>query len=315
MNKRALPQYRGRFAPTPSGPLHFGSLTTAVASYLQAKSQQGEWLVRIDDVDPPRIAEGAIDSILQCLEKYGLIWDGSVFYQSKRNSAYQTALDSLIELDLLYPCACSRKDILEVTTPINVKVNATHRSANNPSVYPGICRNGVQQGKKANTLRIKTDNSLIEFNDLFFGKSIQNVQTEVGDFLIQRVGGYFAYHLAVAVDDDFQGITEIIRGRDLMDSTHRQIYLQKLLKLNTPRYGHLPLVIDENGYKMSKQNYNEIDVLNSEPVDTLHKALLFLGQHPPSEILDGDLSSLWKWAITHWQPKNIPKSDQIRQVP
>jgi len=294
--------YRGRFAPTPSGPLHFGSLTTAVASYLQAKSQQGEWLVRIDDVDPPRIAEGAIESILHCLEKYGFEWDGPVFYQSKRDNAYQTAIDFLTELDLTYPCACSRK---------NIHAANANTPKSDPNIYPGTCRKGLQTGEKANTLRIKTDNAIVEFDDLFLGKTTQNIETEVGDFLLKRVGGYFAYHLAVAVDDAYQGITEIIRGRDLMDSTHRQIYLQKQLKLTTPRYGHLPLVIDENGYKMSKQNYNEINVLQTKPIVTLYKALLFLGQQPPSEILEGELDSLWYWALQHWRPENIPKNDQL----
>ncbi|NOX43092.1 MAG: tRNA glutamyl-Q(34) synthetase GluQRS [Gammaproteobacteria bacterium] len=308
MDKQTSLPYRSRFAPTPSGPLHFGSLTTAVGSFLQAKSQNGEWLVRIDDIDPPRITEGATDSILRCLEKYGLFWDEPVFYQSTRDAAYQAALNSLNELNLLYPCACSRKDIAETNARNYMGINA---GTENPSRYPGTCRNGIPQGKQATALRIKTHNSVIEFDDLFFGKSIQNVETEVGDFLVKRVGGYFAYHLAVAVDDAYQGITEIIRGCDLLDSTHRQIYLQKLLKLNTPVYGHLPLVFDEKGYKMSKQNYNEIDVLNCEVVPTLYKALQFLGQQPPKEILDADQTSVWDWAIEHWQLQNVPKADNV----
>jgi len=282
--------------------MHFGSLTTAVASYLQARSQQGVWLLRIDDVDPPRVAAGSIESILRCLEKYALAWDGPVFYQSNRDSAYRAALDTLTELGLTYPCACSRKDIQQMNTEI---------TAHNTTIYPGTCRNGINASKNANTIRIKTHDTIIEFDDLIFGKTIQNVETDVGDFLLQRVGGYYAYHLAVAVDDAFQNITEIIRGRDLMNSTPRQIYIQKRLKLNTPRYGHLPLVIDENGYKMSKQNYNEIDVLNCEPVVTLYKALLFLGQQPPAELCDGDLDSVWQWAISNWQLNNIPKSDSV----
>lgn len=296
--------YRGRFAPTPSGPMHFGSLTTAVGSYLQAKANNGEWLIRIEDIDPPRIVKGATDSILRCLDKYGLNWDGPVLYQSSRYDAYRESINSLQKMQLVYPCSCSRKDIAET----NINNSAM-------SVYPGTCRQGLQKDRQNISLRILTTNSDIEFDDLFSGHSKQNVETEVGDFILRRNDGNYAYHLAVVVDDHDQGMTEIIRGRDLIDSTHRQIFLQQLLGLNTPVYGHLPLVIDQRGCKLSKQNKNISSLLESDPLPILFQALVFLNQQPPEDLLTADLDSFWGWAIDHWQSQNIDNDDrQIQDI-
>jgi len=295
MSEQNVSSYRGRFAPTPSGPLHFGSLTTAIGSYLQAKSQNGQWLVRIDDLDPPRVVKGAADEILKCLEKFGLNWDESVLYQSSRSDAYQAALDELNKLNLIYPCACSRNDIKNILTA-NRKTSL---------IYPGTCRNGLH-GRQAKTWRVNTYNSVVEFEDLFFGTTNQNIQKEIGDFVVKRVGAYYAYHLAVVIDDAYQGFTEIIRGYDLLNSTHRQIYLQKLLCINTPTYGHLPLVLNDQGKKMSKQNISEKSILNCNPVPTLCAALRVLGQHPPQDICESDIEKFWVWAIDNWQSEHVP---------
>lgn len=296
MSEQNVSAYRGRFAPTPSGPLHFGSLTTAVGSYLQAKSQNGQWRIRIDDLDPPRVVKGAADTILKCLEIYGLNWDGPVLYQSSRHDAYQAALDELNKIGMIYPCACSRKDIKD-TLAANRKTSL---------VYPGTCRNGLKQGQQAETWRVKTDNSVIEFEDLFLGTSSQHVQKKVGDFLVKRVGDYYAYHLAVVVDDAYQGYTEIIRGYDLLESAHRQIFLQKLLNIIPPAYGHLPLVLNDQGKKMSKQNLTEKSIINSDPVPTLCAALRVLGQPLPEGILESDIDSFWEWAIKNWRVEAVP---------
>ena len=292
--------YRGRFAPTPSGPLHFGSLTTAVGSFLQAKTHNGEWLVRIEDIDPPRIVNGATDSILYCLEKYGLYWDKSVFYQSTQNHLFQQAIDELHAKGLLFSCSCSRKKIAEI-----------NKGAENPALYPGTCRNAALAIKKENALRIKTNDALIEFDDQFSRKFSQHLSTDVGDFIVKRAGGYFAYHLAVVVDDYEQGITDVIRGYDLIDSTCPHIYLQSSLGFNTPTYGHLPLIVDTQGAKLSKQNKNVMPLLENEPVPILVHALRCLGQTVPTELLDSDLDSFWKWAIQNWQTDKISGNNKI----
>lgn len=292
--------YRGRFAPTPSGPLHFGSLTTAVGSYLQAKTHDGQWLVRIEDIDPPRIVKGATDKILYCLEKYGLYWDQSVFYQSNHNHLFQQAIDELHTQGLLFSCSCSRKKIVEANI-----------NTDNSSLYPGTCRNADHPVKNDNSLRIRTNDELIEFDDLFSGKVTQHLATDVGDFIVKRVGGYFAYQLAVVVDDYEQGITEIIRGYDLIDSTCQQLYLQSSLGFSTPEYGHLPLIIDTQGSKLSKQNKNDLPLLESEPVPLLVRALECLGQTVPTDLINSDLDSFWQWAIHNWQPGAITGTNKI----
>jgi glutamyl-Q tRNA(Asp) synthetase len=225
--------YRGRFAPSPTGPLHLGSLVAALGSYLDAKAHGGEWLVRIEDLDTPRTVPGAADDILRTLERFGLEWDGPVLYQSTRIDAYEAALDQLRRRDLAFPCTCSRKDIGER--------------------YPGTCRTGPRGSRDALSWRFRVSGETVEFEDRRLGPQRQNVEEYVGDFVLKRADGLFAYQLAVVVDDAAQGITDIVRGEDLLDSTARQIQLQRSLGYPQPRYLHLPVVNNELGQKLSKQ--------------------------------------------------------------
>lgn len=296
--------YRGRFAPTPSGPLHFGSLTTAIGSYLEAKTRNGEWFVRIEDIDPPRVVEGAVDKILACLEKYGLYWDGPELYQSTHQKLFQQGLDLLHEKNMLFGCSCSRKDISMQNMPML-------NSADPPrSIYPGTCRN-TNRPFKNNSVRVITQDCEIEFEDRFFGAQSQHVDKEVGDFVVKRADGYFSYHLAVVIDDHEQAISHVVRGYDLIDSTFRHIYLQQLLGFAQPDYGHLPLIVDDKGVKLSKQDTHDLPLLDSEPLPLLIKAMQVLGQTVPRELHDADIDSFWQWAIQHWQPDIIPKHNNI----
>jgi glutamyl-Q tRNA(Asp) synthetase len=225
--------YRGRFAPSPTGPLHFGSLVAALGSYLDAKAHSGEWLVRIEDIDAPRTVPGAADDILRTLERFGLEWDGPVLYQSSRLEAYQAALEDLRRRDLVFPCGCSRKDVGDR--------------------YPGTCRDGIRGRVDMASWRFRVPDEIVSFEDRRLGPQHQNVYDYVGDFVLKRADGLFAYQLAVVVDDAYQGITDIVRGEDLLDSTARQLLLQRALGLTQPHYTHLPVVLNEAGQKLSKQ--------------------------------------------------------------
>jgi glutamyl-Q tRNA(Asp) synthetase len=242
------PEYKGRFAPSPTGPLHAGSLVAALASWLDARAHGGQWLVRIEDVDTPRCIPGVDQLILQQLAACGLHPDEAPVWQSQRTSLYQQALEQLQRAHLAYPCACSRKEIeaalLSAGTP-------KHR--NGELVYPGTCRTGLR-GKQGHAWRFNTANQVVQWTDLRLGPQKQNVEREVGDFVLQRADGLFAYQLAVVVDDAAQGITHIVRGEDLTDNTARQILLQRALQVPTPRYRHTTLVLGANGEKLSKQN-------------------------------------------------------------
>ena len=297
--KTEVSTYRGRFAPSPTGPLHFGSLVAAVGSFLDAKSRHGEWLVRIEDIDPPRIVAGAADDILRTLEALDLHWDGAVMYQSRRGDAYREALDQLQRQGALYPCNCSRREIADSAL-----------SGPSSRVYPGYCRDGMRTGRARHALRVRTDDVLIQFHDRLQGHRSQLLASETGDFVLRRADGLYAYQLAVVVDDAAQGISDIVRGADILDSTPRQIYLQKLLDLATPFYLHLPVAINVQGEKLSKQTLApavEVDV----PLPLLLKVLEFLGQDPPRELLQGDLDSFWSWAIAHWAVERIPARQTI----
>lgn len=287
-------KYRGRFAPSPTGPLHFGSLVAAVGSYLDARKAGGEWLVRMEDLDPPRVARGAADDILRTLEAFGLYWDGEVIYQSRRGEAYRAALEQLRHLDVLYPCNCSRREIADsaVAAPAGL-------------VYPGHCRDGMRRGRAEHALRVRTDNAPIRFQDRLQGEYGQRLASEVGDFVLLRADGLHAYQLAVVVDDAEQGVTDIVRGADILDSTPRQIYLQRLLGLNTPSYLHLPVAVNERGEKLSKQTLAPA-LCPEDPLPLLLKALSFLGQDPPPELRAADLAEFWGWAIDHWSTGKIP---------
>ncbi len=277
----ANPRYRGRFAPSPSGPLHFGSLVTALGSFLDAKSKGGEWLVRMEDLDTARNQPGADSSILRCLEGFGLEWDGPVIRQSLRHTRYQAALDRLLREGLAYPCGCSRRET---------------------SHYPGTCREGLPPGKAARSFRYKTDASEIIFNDRLYGLIRQRPDQQTGDFVICRADGPIAYQLAVVVDDAEQGISDIVRGADLLDSTPRQIALQRALDYPTPRYFHLPLVRNAQGAKLSKQTRASAVTPDTE---TLRTALRFLGQPDPLRETGEDIHNIIKYAVQHYDYKLI----------
>ena len=291
--------YRGRFAPSPTGALHFGSLIAAVGSYLQAKSLGGEWLIRIEDIDPPREQLGAADSILKTLETFGFEWDGSILYQSTRLAAYEDTLSTLKARKLLYPCACTRKEIAD----------SAHQGIEG-AVYPGTCRSGLN-GRTVRAWRVITTQSPVEFTDAIQGMQHQSLQKDIGDFVLRRADGLYAYQLAVVVDDAAQGINHIVRGADLLDSTPRQIYLQQLLGLATPEYAHLPVAVNLEGEKLSKQT-RAMPVSLENPVIQLWKTLMFLGQCPPHSLQDESLNTLWDWAKQNWVLNAVPK---VRMLP
>lgn len=287
-------KYRGRFAPSPTGPLHFGSLIAAVASYLQAKSSQGDWLVRMEDLDPPREVPGSADDILRTLEQHGLHWDESVLYQSQRHDAYLAAIHTLSQHNLTYHCNCSRKDI------------SKQQHSHGIFVYPGTCRDANREQVDQCSIRIKTESLEIGFDDNIQGYFSHNVGTYVGDFVLQRADGWFAYQLAVVIDDAEQEITEIVRGSDLLDNTSRQIFLQRVFGFEQPKYAHLPVATNASGEKLSKQTFAQ-PVSNTSPSANIMKTLEFLGQNPPAELASCELDNIWQWALEHWQMRMVPK--------
>lgn len=286
----------GRFAPSPTGPLHFGSLVAALASCLQARRHDGRWLIRVEDIDPPREVAGSADAILAALEHHGFVWDGPVLYQSRRSEAYEAALEQLATAGQSYPCSCSRRDIAET---------ARHGVAG--PVYPGSCRTGVRRHDRAPATRLRTPGVTIGFEDGHFGRHELDLARDFGDFVVRRADGLFAYQLAVVVDDAEQGVTEIVRGADLLDLTPAQLHLQRLLGLPEPTYLHHPLAVDPAGAKLSKQTgARPLD--GSNPRTGLIDALAFLGQAPPQELSASSLEGLWQWAFDHWDPNRMPRS-------
>jgi len=316
-----MSQYRGRFAPSPTGPLHFGSLVAAVGSYLDAKHHQGLWLVRMEDLDAPRTVKGAADDILRTLEAFGLYWDEALLYQSQRTAAYEEALQKLRALDAVYPCACTRKEIAD---------SALHGIEG--QIYPGTCRNGIPAGREGRAWRVRTDRPLpspppmgegtklpspsggkggeggatVEFNDILQGQITQHLENEIGDFVVKRADGLFAYQLAVVVDDAFQGVSHVVRGSDLLSSTPRQIYLQQLLGLATPAYMHLPVAVNAQSEKLSKQTLAApVDMHNVS--NTLWRTLKFLRQQPSAELASCKPEEILEWAIAHWDKDKLKK--------
>lgn len=286
--------YRGRFAPSPTGPLHFGSLVAAVGSYCEARAHQGEWLLRIEDLDRPRAAPGAQDAILRALERFGFEWQGAVMHQSERGAAYLGAAELLQRRGALYPCACTRREIADSAL-----------AWEGERVYPGTCRGGLPPGRVARTLRARVADEDICFCDRVQGRVCQNLAREVGDFVVRRADGLFAYQLAVVVDDAEQGITEVVRGADLLGSSTRQIHLQRLLGLATPSYAHLPAAVNAGGEKLSKQTL--APALDPErPVAALVAALEFLGQSPPEGLARSTLGELWQWTDANWDLARVP---------
>jgi len=286
--------YTGRFAPSPTGPLHFGSMVTAVASYLDARKHGGRWLLRIEDLDKPREAPGAADSILRTLEAFALHWDGPVLYQSRRLDVYRDVANQLRVLGHTFTCACSRREIADSALPGQAL-----------PIYPGTCRAGITNGQPARAVRLRVHDRPIHFEDRLHGHLEQNLASEVGDFVITRADGPIAYQLAVVIDDAEQGITHVVRGSDLIVSTPRQILLQRLLGYTTPRYLHIPVAVTAGGEKLSKQTYApQLETRNTQALAC--KALAFLGQAVPPAAQHLPLEELWAQAAAAWDPQCLP---------
>ncbi|EIJ43515.1 glutamyl-queuosine tRNA(Asp) synthetase [Beggiatoa alba B18LD] len=285
------PHYRGRFAPSPTGYLHLGSLLTAVGSFLHARHHQGEWLVRIEDLDTPRNVQGASVAILDTLTQLGMSWDKEVWYQSQRVAHYETALEALTAQQLTYPCACPRR----LTAG---------------QIYSGYCCLHPPAPQSAQAIRLKVPAKNFSLTDEIQGFYSQNLAEQVGDFVLKRRDGIIAYQLAVVVDDAAQGITHVVRGADLLDNTPRQCYLQQLFAFPTPHYAHLPMIVDSQGLKLSKQNH--APAVNPQPaVPLILQALTLLGQSPPDFLKNSDLNHCWEWAIANWDSCKVPVLHQL----
>jgi len=283
-------RYRSRFAPSPTGALHLGSLVAAVGSYLAARHARGEWLIRIEDLDPPREVPGSAQDILDSLAQLGFEWTEPVVRQSGRLAAYALAADRLLQSGQAYECSCSRAEIAaDQATP----------GHGDELHYPGWCRNGLRAPERPRALRLRVPDESVCFQDAIQGTISTNVAADVGDFVIRRRDRLFAYQLAVVVDDAAQAISHVVRGADLLSSTPRQILLQRALGLATPAYAHLPLVLDQDGVKLSK-SAGAAAVEGRQAVAELWRALCLLRQNPPAHLRRGPKRTLWDWAIEHW---------------
>lgn len=288
--------YIGRFAPSPTGPLHFGSLLAAVGSYCDARAAGGRWLLRMEDIDPPRAMPGAADLILRQLEGYGFEWDGPVLYQHTRSEAYLAALDRLAAQGDLFWCRCSRTEL----------------ARSGATAYPGTCR-GATSPRADAAVRLRVPPGEIAFDDLVFGHQAEDVARQVGDFVLRRRDGLFSYQLAVVVDDAAQGVTRVVRGADLLDNTARQILLQRRLGLPTPGYLHLPLAVHPDGSKLSKQTHAAALPLPAAP-GLLLRALQALGQDVPAAEGLG-CQELLAWGVAHWAPGRIGRRALVQPGP
>ena len=279
--------YVGRFAPSPSGDLHFGSIVTAVAGFLQARQRRGLWHLRIDDLDPPRTVPGAADAIRRTLERLALAWDGEVVYQSQNTAAYHAAQTLLTAQSLLYRCTCSRRAL-------------------GPGPYPGNCAETGAQPGMPGSLRVRVSDTRVQFTDPLQGLQQWDLKNLCGDFVVWRVENLASYHLAAVIDDAALGVTEIVRGADLLDSAPRQIFLQQLLDLPTPTYVHLPIAVAASGQKLSKQNHAP-EVSNRKPGEVIESALRWLGHPVPPELAGAPASELLAEAIRHWSLAAVPR--------
>ena len=278
---------RGRFAPSPTGALHFGSLVAALGSHLNARRRGGRWLVRIEDLDTPRNAAGAADAILRGLERFAMPWDGEVVRQSERTGAYAEALDALARRGWTFPCGCSRRDLAA-------------------GVYPGTCREGLSPGRAARSVRLRVPAAGVGLRDAIQGLTSQRLDRDVGDFVVLRADGIVAYHLAVVVDDAAQRVSEVVRGCDLLESTPRQILVQRALGLPTPEYAHLPVAVNADGDKLGKQSFAR-PIAAGPPGVALVDALEFLGQHPPRSLARAPAAEVIAWGIAHWDLSRVPR--------
>jgi glutamyl-Q tRNA(Asp) synthetase len=294
--------YRGRFAPSPTGSLHFGSLVAATGSYLEARAQGGEWLLRMEDVDAPRCSSAAADDILRGLEACGFEWDGAPVWQSRRGEAYAAALERLKAAGVVFPCACTRRELAD-----------SMLAPDGAAIYPGTCRGGLPVGRSARAWRLRVGDARIAFDDAIQGPVSSKLARDAGDFVLLRADGLHAYQLAVVVDDAESGITDVVRGADLLLSTARQIYLQQCLGVATPAYAHLPVAVNAAGEKLSKQTLAApLDV--NRPVPALLAALGFLGQAPPPELAAADVASVWAWARANWRRGRVPRGPALGPV-
>lgn len=291
----STPPYIGRFAPTPSGHLHFGSLVAALASYLDARAVGGRWLLRMEDLDPPREMPGAQAAIVESLQRYGFEWDGEMQRQSDRHAAYEEVIERLLQAGLAYPCTCSRKQL------------EAH-----PGAYPGFCRDARHPLENA-AIRLRVPDLEYRFTDRVQGEYSQHLGRDVGDFVIRRRDGLFAYQLAVVLDDAWQGVTDVVRGADLLDSTPRQLYLQELLGLPQPRYLHVPLIIQPDGHKLGKR-YRSPPLQPAEATPLLLRALRALGQPTATELSDALPSEVLAWAIPRWNADRIPRTRTLAEA-
>jgi glutamyl-Q tRNA(Asp) synthetase len=300
------PVVTGRFAPSPTGPLHFGSLVAAVGSWLFARHAGGRWLVRMEDLDTPRVVPGAADEILRALERYRLEWDGEVVYQSQRQSHYEKAEQLLRKEGVLYPCACTRAELRNSPSAPAADDQVIGESI----VYPGTCRQGLPPGKTARAWRFAVPSGVVEFDDLVAGHIREEVSQTTGDFVVRRADGLFAYQLAVVVDDAAQGVTQVVRGGDLLSSTARQIALQRTLALPTPRYAHLPLIVGPDGKKLGKRDGSlPLPTLDQKRiVETLRAALTLIGV---SDLASTSPSDLLQEALTKFDPLRITRASVV----
>lgn len=291
--------YVGRFAPSPTGPLHFGSLVAALASWLDARAAGGRWLVRMEDLDRPRCSQAAADTILGQLEGYGLTWDGAVLYQSARDDAYAAALDTLRAQGAVFACSCTRSQLAHAP-----------RNAEGEILYPGTCRLRAVPHGGHHAWRVRVEHVSAHFTDRIHGTLEQDLAREVGDFIVKRADGLFAYQLAVVVDDAYQGITHVVRGADLLWNTPRQVHLQGLLGLPTPAYAHVPLVTNAAGQKLSKQTLAPA-LPETGRRAVLAEALAALGHPPPADLVGAGPDALLTWASAHWHIDNVPRSSVV----
>jgi len=287
--------YRGRFAPSPTGPLHFGSLVAALGSCLEARTRQGEWHLRMEDVDAPRCSAAAADAILRTLEACGFAWDGAVVWQSRGTDPYAAALERLRQAGRVFACACTRKELADSAI-----------APDGAAIYPGTCRDGLPPGRAARAWRLRVGAAHIGFDDAIQGRIDSDLAREAGDFILLRADGLYAYQLAVVVDDADCGITHVVRGADLLASTARQIFLQQCLGLPTPGYAHLPVAVNAAGEKLSKQT-RAAAVDAARPAPALFAALQFLGQRPPPDLAGAAVAELWRWALANWQLQRVPR--------
>ena len=290
----------GRFAPSPTGPLHFGTLVSALASYLQVRQGSGKWLLRIEDLDPPRVVAGSADAILFLLEGLGFEWDNEIVYQSRRFDRYRDILEGLRHQQMVFECGCSRREIL---------ASAPHAGEEGP-VYPGTCRYGTGSGRSQRSLRLKVVSEDIFFVDGIQGEQRQNLERDVGDFVLYRGDGVFAYQLAVVIDDMDAGVTHVVRGADLLFSTPRQIWLYRCLGVNPPAYYHHPLVLGSDTQKLSKRDGSYTLICAANGGRMLWLALDFLGQAPPSDLVSASPQEVLGWGIENFSVAGIGRENR-----